>query len=246
MKALILNSGIGKRMGDITKKHPKCMTEISDEDTIVSRQLKLLEKEGIKEVVMTTGPFEGVLKNYCNSLGLELNINFVKNQLYDQTNYIYSIYKAKDLLDDDIVLMHGDLVFGEDVLRDVLGSKSSAMTVSSTLPLPEKDFKAVIKNGEIKKVGIEFFDDALTAQPLYKLNREDWKVWLDAIVNFVEAGKTNCYAENALNVVSDYTCIKPLDIQNRLCGEIDNLEDLKNMKENVAKERKVNGKIKRR
>jgi len=42
MKALILNSGLGSRMGEITKTHPKCMTEILEEETIVSRQLKLL------------------------------------------------------------------------------------------------------------------------------------------------------------------------------------------------------------
>ena len=30
MKALILNSGLGSRMGVLTKEHPKCMTDISD------------------------------------------------------------------------------------------------------------------------------------------------------------------------------------------------------------------------
>ncbi len=239
MKARILNSGIGKRMGEITKTKPKCMTPISETDTIVSRQLKMLEKKGITEVVMTTGPFEDILKEYCESLGLNLNITFVHNEIYDKTNYIYSIYKAKENLDDDIVLMHGDLVYGEDVLDDVLANPESCMTVSTTLPLPEKDFKAVIKNGKISKVGIEFFDDALAAQPLYKLNREDWSVWLDSIVAFVEHGTTNCYAENAFNVVSDYTSIKPLDVQNRLCGEIDNLDDLEIMKGKLAKEVKT-------
>ena len=51
MKALILNSGLGSRMGDLTHDHPKCMTPITKEDTIVSRQLKILSKAGIKEVV---------------------------------------------------------------------------------------------------------------------------------------------------------------------------------------------------
>ena len=60
------------------------------------------------------------------------------------------------------------------------------MTVSSTLPLPEKDFKAVIHKNRIEKVGIEFFEDALAAQPLYKLNKEDWNVWLARIEEFCE------------------------------------------------------------
>ncbi len=40
MKAIILNSGLGHRMGVITKEHPKCMTEISHRETILSRQLR--------------------------------------------------------------------------------------------------------------------------------------------------------------------------------------------------------------
>ena len=40
MKALILNSGMGSRMGALTSEHPKCMTEVRPNETIISRQLK--------------------------------------------------------------------------------------------------------------------------------------------------------------------------------------------------------------
>lgn len=119
MKALILNSGLGHRMGDITKTHPKCMTEIQGNETILGRHLKLLAKVGIKEVVMTTGYFDQVLIDYCCSLKLPINYTFVNNPVYAETNYIYSIYCAKEHLNDDIILMHGNLVFIESVLRDV-------------------------------------------------------------------------------------------------------------------------------
>ncbi len=57
MKALILNSGLGHRMGVLTSEHPKCMTEISSSETILSRQLRLIADAGITEVVMTAGRF---------------------------------------------------------------------------------------------------------------------------------------------------------------------------------------------
>lgn len=227
MKALILNSGLGRRMGVLTSEHPKCMTEISNKDTILSHQLKLIAESGITEVVMTTGYFDSILVNYCHSLGLPLHYTFVNNPVYDKTNYIYSIYCAKDaLVDDDIIMMHGDLVFEASVFDAVVESENSCMTVSSTLPLPEKDFKAVIHNGKIEKVGIEFFTDAFAAQPLYKLCREDWKVWLDSICAFCEADNRKVYAENAFNEVSDRCNILPFDVKNSLCGEIDTPEDL--------------------
>ena len=223
---MILNSGMGSRMGVLTSEHPKCMTEISAKETILSRQLKQIADAGIEDVVITTGLFDSVLVNYCQSLELPLHITFVKNPRYKDTNYIYSIYCARDYLDDDIILLHGDLVFENTVFDAVVDCENSCMTVSSTLPLPEKDFKAVIQDGHISKVGIEFFNEANTAQPLYKLLKKDWKIWLDNIVKYCEKDHVNCYAENAFNEVSDKCIIYPLDVQNQLCSEIDNPEDL--------------------
>ncbi len=226
MKALILNSGMGSRMGFLTSEHPKCMTEISPRETILSRQLRQLSEVGIDEVVITTGCFESVLVNYCNNLNLPIHITFVNNPLYYETNYIYSIYCAREYLDDDIILMHGDLVFENEVLDKVMDFDGSCMTVSSTLELPEKDFKAVISDGNVVKVGIEFFNDAMAAQPLYKLSKKDWRTWLDKIIEYCVNGFQNCYAENALNEVAFELNIKLLDVKDDLCGEVDNPEDL--------------------
>lgn len=226
MKALILNSGLGSRMGVLTSEHPKCMTEISSRETILSRQLRQIADAGIEDVVITTGYYDGVLVNYCNSLDLSLHFTFVKNPIYDQTNYIYSIYCAREYLDDDIILMHGDLVFENEVFERVIASPVSCMTVSSTLPLPEKDFKAVVRDGMVMKVGVEFFNEAMEAQALYKLNKEDWMVWLGKIIEFCESEKTKVYAENALNELDGAANIHALDVENLLCSEIDNPEDL--------------------
>ena len=281
MKALILNSGMGTRMGVLTSEHPKCMTEISNGETILSRQLHMLSEVGVSEVVMTTGAFDSVLVNYCESLNIPIHITFVKNELYRETNYIYSIYCAREYLDDDIILMHGDLMFENEVMDRLMESTVSCMTVSSTLELPQKDFKAVIckggsefgggygsdalKNtdgdedndqatvkqqrglkaegsaiescipseglmaGKISSIGIEFFNDAMAAQPLYKIKKEDWGIWLDKIIEYCESGdeaKRKCYAENAFNEVSDSCNIYALDVASLLCNEIDDPEDL--------------------
>ncbi len=235
MKALILNSGLGHRMGVITKEHPKCMTEISYKNTILSRQLRQLVSFGIEEVVITTGYYDQVLVNYCNRLHLPLKFTFVNNPVYDTTNYIYSIYCAREFLkDDDIILMHGDLVFENLVMEAVIESPASCMAVSSTQPLPEKDFKAVIKDVRIDKVGIEFFDDAMAAQPLYKILKDDWLVWLENIERFCENGNRRCYAENAFNEVSGSCKLYPVDVKDMLCAEIDTPEDLEAVTKRLA------------
>lgn len=219
-------------MGDITKSHPKCITELLNKETILSRQLSILLSCGLKDIVITTGYYNEVLENYCNSLNNGLNIQFVNNPKYDSTNYIYSIYCARDLLkDDDILLLHGDLVFTEDVLKDIVSNDNSCMKVSSTIELPKKDFKAVVKDGLIKAVGIDYFDSALEAQALYKLNKKEWKMWSDKIEEYCLKGKTNCYAEDALNEILDECKIYAYDCKDRLCTEIDTIEDLNKVKE---------------
>ena len=229
MTLLILDSGRGSRMGGMTDTHPKCMTEISDKETILSRQLSLAASEGLKKVVITTGYLADVLEDYVRSLDMPLDITFVHNDEFDRTNYIWSIYLARHILDDDIILMHGDLVFDSLVLHEVIAHEGSCMTVSVSAPLPEKDFKAVIEDGKIVKVGIEFFDNAAAAQPLYKLTKQDFRTWLDNITAYCESGideKRTCYAEKALNEVSGECDIRPLDVGELLCSEIDNAYDL--------------------
>lgn len=235
MKALILNSGIGKRMGDITSEHPKCMTEIEDGETILSRQLKQVQQSGIEDIVITTGPFEQVLIEYCESLKLPLQYIFVNNPVYDKTNYIYSIYLARKYLDEEIVLLHGDLVFETNILKDMLQKDYSNMVVSSIIPLPDKDFKAVVKDNRIDKIGVEFFDNAMAAQPLYKINKKDWVVWLNRIIEYCEKGQVSCYAENAFNEVSDKCLIYIKDVTDSLCSEIDTPEDLIIIKDKLSR-----------
>ena len=230
MKALILNSGLGSRMGVYTSEHPKCMTSLIGDETILSRQLKMIENCGIKDVIITTGYYRDVLMEYCKSLPVKLNITFVHNEIYDKTNYIYSIYKAKELLrNEDVVLMHGDLVFEESVLRDLLCFEKSCMKVSSTQPLPKNDFKAIVEDGLVKKVGVEYFENSMEAQALYKLNANEWNKWLNHICKFCESDNCSCYAEKALNEITDDCKIVAYDVQDRLCAEIDNPEDWANI-----------------
>lgn len=233
MKALILNSGMGKRMGKLTENKPKCMTVLSGSDSILSRQLRQLADVGVNEVIVTTGPFADELKAYCMQQRLPIRFEFVHNALFSDTNYIYSIYLAREILGSDIILMHGDLVFDPAILKAMIEHKKSCMAVSSTMPLPKKDFKAVIENGRIKKIGVDYFQNALAAQPLYKIQQSEWEKWLSCIVSFCEAGRRDCYAEEAFNAISSEMELEGFDTKNELCQEVDTLQDLEGLKKRI-------------
>ena len=229
MQALILASGMGTRMGALTADRPKCMTPLPDGETILSRQLRQLISAGIQRIVITTGAFADVLTGYVSSLSLSAEIVFVHNPEFASTNYIYSMHLAGSSLSGDMLLIHGDLVFEDTVLDMIAGSRESAMAVSTTLPLPEKDFKAVIEEDRIKAVGIGFTENAAAAQPLYKLLDSDRRIWFAKIAEYCSSGdeaKRKCYAENAFNEVSESCCIRPVDFTGLLCSEIDDPSDL--------------------
>lgn len=229
MKALIFNSGIGKRMGELTKNSPKSMVKLLNGETIFERQIRLLSECGITDFVITTGPFEEQLIAVTKKEAYKnLNFVFVHNDLYDKTNYIYSCYLAKDYLNDGLLTLHGDLVFNKKLVIKLLNdSRNSLCLINQKLPKPEKDFKGRIIDGRLREVGINIFDDdCYTFQPLYKLSKTDTKVWIDSIVDFVENKKiTSVYAENAFNEVSINTNIEVMSYEDDYINEIDNVDD---------------------
>lgn len=225
MKALILNSGVGNRMGELTRERPKCMVPIGGGHTILSWQLETLRRVGITDVVITTGPFAGALAHYASER--LPSIQYVHNPKYRETNYIYSMYLARELLRDDLILLHGDLTLEESVLEELLAASESAVAVEWGVPLPEKDFKARLVQGRIREIGVDVFgEDCVACQPAYKLNKADMTAWLEAISVFCERNETAVYAENALNSILDRVTMIPAALNGRLCNEIDNPQDL--------------------
>ena len=227
MIALLLNSGLGSRMGDETREHPKCMCRLTEQETIISWQVKLLRRIGVTEAVVTTGHLADTLITYLESLGSGIRFHFVHNPKYRETNYIYSMYLARNLLrGQDVISLHGDLVLHPAVMDALAASGRSVMTVDSTQPLPDKDFKALIQDGRIRRVGVDCFDaGSVECQAAYHWQPADFARWMDEIERFVERGDVKCYAENAFNAVSGEIPLYPLECGGRLCAEIDNQAD---------------------
>ena len=238
MKAILLNAGMGKRLGYLTKNNPKCLIKINDKDTILDYQLKNLIKSNLKEIIMPTGYFEEKIKNHVKINYPTLNIQYINNPIYYKTNYIYSIYLLKNVIDDDVILLHGDLIFSNILLEEIINSKDiNIVLVNKEIPPPEKDFKALIIDEKIIKIGVNVSgSNSAFLAPLYKLTKQFFNVWLNQIEKFINKNRVNCYAEDALNEILYKLILKPFYFQNKICKEIDDIKDLeliiKYLKEN--------------
>ena len=227
--ALIFNSGTGSRMGELTGNKPKCLVKLPNGETILERQLRILTECGIRRIIITTGKYTDDIKNETKKFP-GTAFEFVENPEYDSTNYIYSMYLAREYINSDILMLHGDLVFDREiVMRSFMAEKKDVCPVSYKLPLPEKDFKARVENGRLKEVSVKINDeDCFTFQPMYLLSRNTAKKWLEKTEEYIAEGKKNVYAEEALNEILDDISISVISYDGSYISEVDNEIDLCN------------------
>lgn len=238
MRAVIFDSGMGSRLGERTRLQPKCMTALDHAETIFSRQIRILSACGVEEFVITTGPFADQIETaaaICQRQNPGLRFIFVSNPQYRTTNYIVSMYHARDYLDTDLLLLHGDLVFSEGLVREMLSNPMGSLCLyHEDKILPRKDFKAQFRDGLLRKVSVRIFgDDCYAFQPLYKLNAGAVRIWRDRVILFVETGRNQVYAEEALNEVTSDVSIWGMSYKQHYIDEIDNEEDYRRVSEEI-------------
>jgi phosphoenolpyruvate phosphomutase len=240
MKVIILNAGIGKRLGALTKSKPKCLVKINDNDTILDYQLKIILKQKLKNMLILTGPFEDQIRNHIKINYPSLNVQYIQNPIYDKTNYIYTLYLVRNIIKEDVILIHGDLIFSDVILNDIINFKEkNCVLVNKEIPPPKKDFKALIIDKRVVKIGVDVSGPkSAFLAPLYKLTDQFFRSWLDQISAFINDNKVNCYAEDALNEILNQLNLKPFYINDLSCKEIDDFEDLNYIKKIILEKSK--------
>jgi len=149
MKAIILAAGLGSRLMPLTKDKPKCLLTIGDE-TILSRQIRILRKYGIHHIVIIVGYKREQIVNIYTK---EKDIIIIANSRYKVTSDAVSVWMARDAFDDDIVLINGDIVFTEMTIKDLLND-NNPFSISVEKKMCElDDVKVVVKNDLIIDVG---------------------------------------------------------------------------------------------
>jgi len=236
MKAILLNSGIGKRMGVLTEHSPKSMIQLESGESIFTRQIRILNECGISDFIITTGPYPEMFRREADQFP-RCRFTFVHNPLYDKTNYIYSMYLMREYVNSDALILHGDLVFNKMLISEVLlNSVESLCLYNPCIVLSEKDFKGRIQNGFLQEVSINIFDqDCYAFQPLYKLSYHTLRAWLEKIEEYILKGINQVYAEEALNEILSYVPILAKSYEKHYIEEVDTLEDLKRVSVDIVK-----------
>lgn len=228
MIAIILAAGIGSRLMPLTKNIPKSLVKIYDDKTILDLEIDYILYQGIRKFIITVGYRAKKIRKHIKKKYPELNVVFIENAKYDSTNCIYSLWLTKNVIDDDVLLLHGDLVLDRNLFQLLLKSKPrNSVLINEQIVPPKKDFKALIKNGVVKKIDINLKgNNVYYCAPIYELKYQSFMRWLKEIELFIKNGNTNSYAEDAFNTISEEIKLVPVFYSKGFCMEIDLIHDL--------------------
>ena len=229
--ALIPNSGSGRRFGALTARRPKCLLEVAGR-SILARQLELLAERGLDRFLITTGPFASEVERAARRTLPAARFEFVHNERFESTNYIYSLWLTRERLGGPVLLLHGDLVFVREAIDALLSARGDArVLVNDAVEPPAQDFKArlIHEHGapaRVAEIGVDLDgDDCHFLAPCYALSAERMGRWMSEISRFVAAGKTSAYAEDALNPILTSFDLRAIPFHG-FCTEVDTPDDL--------------------
>ena len=118
MKAVILAAGQGTRLSPLTNRVPKCLVRLHGKP-VMQRQLESLDKTGFEQCVVVVGYRGDQVEYQFGPNFRNVEITYVYNERFQETNNLYSLWLARDYLDDDILLLECDLVFEDGLLKDL-------------------------------------------------------------------------------------------------------------------------------
>ncbi len=114
MKVIIIAAGSGKRISKDVQDIPKSMVKISGK-SILEHQLMSLNQVGINDVYVITGP-------YSEKFNIN-NLKYIKDQNYEQHDILGSLMEAKDVLENDVLVIYSDILFESKIIQQILDSK---------------------------------------------------------------------------------------------------------------------------
>ena len=152
MKAVLLAAGAGVRLMPITATRPKHLIKVGGKP-ILQFCLEAIKNAGIDEVIIVTHYMGKDIRDYFgDGQKLGLCIYYVEQEAVLGTGNAAGV--AEPYIEDDFVLIYGDLLFGQDVVKSVLQLYKSGKTaaVMGVVPVDKPESYGIIEFDENKRV----------------------------------------------------------------------------------------------
>ncbi|MBN2406683.1 MAG: 2,3-bisphosphoglycerate-independent phosphoglycerate mutase [Elusimicrobia bacterium] len=232
-KAVLLAAGLGSRLKPLTDEVPKCLTEVHGKP-IINQTLEILEKNGIRETVIVIGYLGEIVEKKVGTKYRNMSISYIRNDIYDETNSMYSAWLARKYLEEGAILIEGDTFFEEKLFSSVMERKAEKsfwvldrFRIDYDGSLSVSDEKGrIIETKIVRGQLAEYKDNYFKSTGVLKLTGEygrEFSRWLD---EEVKKGNTNIYYDL---VIAEHLKDAPLyvhDITGLKWAELDSFDDL--------------------
>lgn len=121
LRAVVLVAGRGSRLRDRTARIPKCLVDVNGTPILVSA-LERLEAAGVCEALLVVGYLADMVRRRLGTALGRMRISYRENRDFQNTNTSRSLWLGLDGMDEDILVLEGDVVFDQHVLDDFLVS----------------------------------------------------------------------------------------------------------------------------
>lgn len=227
---------MGRRLGELTNDNTKCMLEVNG-TRLINRTLDAIAAVGIKRAILVVGYKAENVKKWVGQSYNGIEIVYVENPIYDQTNNIYSLFLAKEhLLNDNTILLESDLIFEPCVLSRIIDEpypnlalvdKYESWMDGTVVTLDERlKIKSFFTKEEFRYSDIDSYYKTVN---IYKFSREFSEThYVPFLEAYCHALGRNVYYEQVLKVITllDDSPLKALPLSGEKWYEIDDIQDL--------------------
>lgn len=193
--ALLLAAGTGSRLRPLTLNAPKCLTEIGGKP-ILGRLVENLHALGINRLVVVTGYLDHCVREFLQKNAPDMQVDYVFNPVYQTTNNIYSLWLARQAIQESFVLIESDLVFEASMLNDMLTPDKIAISQL----LPWMNGTTVELNTERSVAAFHVNRDSNDSRKyktvnIYSLSSQSWQRVITRLDRYIAEGRLGDYYE---------------------------------------------------
>ena len=227
--ALLLAAGTGSRLFPLTKSSPKCLTLVNDK-SILERLVNNLKSQGFKRLVIVTGHEKECIMDYLGEKSGDIRIEYVHSPLYKTTNNIYSLWMARNIINEPFVLFESDLIFNSTLLDDMVYPDRMAVALmqpwlnGTTVSLDRANKVTQFQKGTTDS----YSDIRYKTVNIYSFSLLSWQAIVKRLNQFITEGSVNCYYETvfAEMIENKSLAFESVSFDHKPWYEIDTIKDL--------------------
>jgi L-glutamine-phosphate cytidylyltransferase len=200
MKALILAAGVGKRLWSVTQHRPKCLIEIGGQ-SLLRRYFTTLVSVGIRRADIVVGYKHEMIRAAVASDSCGVAVNFLVNEEFHRGS-ISSLWIARTVLNDDVIVMDADVLFHREILRRLVESPfENALLMDETVKQTGEECMVVVEGGRVialTKTMPERYDYAGEGVGFLRVRHADTPHVVASLRSCLDKGAWNMEYEDAL------------------------------------------------